>query len=76
MLTCFVLINVEAKSENEVYDELMKCPEVEGIREVFGEYDLIARVEARNLKELRKIVIDKVRSVPGVLATTTLVTAE
>jgi len=76
MLTCFVLVNVEAKKENEVYDLLMKCPEVEGVREVFGEYDLIVRVESRNLKELRKIIIDKVRAIPGVLATTTLVTAE
>ena len=76
MLTCFILINVEAKKENSVYDELMKCPEVEGVREVFGEYDLIARIEARNLKELRKVVIGKIRSIPGVLATTTLVTAE
>jgi DNA-binding Lrp family transcriptional regulator len=76
MLTCFVLVNVEAKKENEVYDLLMKCAEVEGVREVFGEYDLIVRVEARNLKELRKVIIDKIRSIPGVLATTTLVTAE
>jgi DNA-binding Lrp family transcriptional regulator len=76
MLTCFVLINVEAKMENKVYDELAKVPQIEGIREVFGQYDLIARMEARNLKELRTLVIDKVRSVPGVIATTTLITSE
>ncbi len=76
MLTCFVLINVEAKMENAVYDALAKVKQIEGIREVFGQYDLIARMETRNLKEMRKLVIDRVRSVPGVIATTTLITSE
>ena len=76
MLTCFVLINVEAKMENAVYDALAKVKQIEGIREDFGQYDLIARMETRNLKEMRKLVIDRVRSVPGVIATTTLITSE
>jgi len=76
MLTCFVLIRVEAKKEDQVYDCLVKVKEIEGIREVFGEYDMICRMEARNLKELRALVIQKVRSVPGVLSTTTLITSE
>lgn len=76
MLTCFVLINVEAKREDDVYNALAKVNEIEGIREVFGQYDLICRVEAKNLKAVRKIIIDKIRNVPGVIATTSLVTAE
>ena len=76
MLTCFVLINVEAKMENAVYDALAKVKQIEGIREVFGQYDLIARMETRNLKEMRRLVIDRVRCVPGVIATTTLITSE
>lgn len=76
MLTCFILIRVEAKKEDQVYDYLVKVKEIEGIREVFGEYDMICRMEARNLKELRALVIQKVRSVPGILSTTTLITSE
>ena len=76
MLTCFVLINVQAKMEDKVYDKLAGIKEIEGIREVFGEYDMIARIEARNLKEMRSIVINKVRSVPGIISTTTLITSE
>jgi DNA-binding Lrp family transcriptional regulator len=76
MLTCFILIRVEAKKEDEVYDNLAKVKEIEGIREVFGEYDMICRLEARNLKEMRSLVITKVRSVPGVISTTTLITSE
>jgi len=52
-----------------------KIKEVEGIREVFGQYDIIARIEARNLKAMRSLIITKVRSIPGVIATTTLITS-
>ena len=76
MLTGFILINVEAKMEDKVYDALAKVKQIEGIREVFGQYDIIARIEARNLKEMRKLIIDKVRNTPGVIATTTLITSD
>ncbi|KYK31392.1 MAG: AsnC family transcriptional regulator [Candidatus Proteinoplasmatales archaeon SG8-5] len=76
MLTGFILINVEAKMENKVYDALAKVDQIEGIREVFGQYDIIARIEARNLKEMRALIINKVRNTPGVIATTTLITSD
>ena len=76
MITCFILIRIQANKEDEVYDSLSKVKNIEGIREVFGEYDMIARIEAKNLKEMRVIIISKVRSVPGVLATTTLITSD
>ena len=76
MITCFILIRIQANQEDQVYDALSKVKNIEGIREVFGEYDMIARIEAKNLKEMRIIIISKVRSVPGVLATTTLITSD
>ena len=76
MVTCFVLIKVEAKKEDYVYKTLLKLGDVEGIREVFGEYDIIARVEAKDMRFLREILIDKIRNIDGVTNTTTLVTLE
>ena len=76
MLTCFILIRVQANMEDKVYDSLSKVKEIEGIREVFGEYDMIARIEAKNIKDMRSIIITRVRSVPGVNSTTTLITSD
>ena len=76
MVTCFVLINVVANKEDDVYNALVNVDEIEGIREVFGQYDLIARAEADDLGTVRKLIIDKVRSVDGVVSTATLVTTE
>ena len=76
MITCFILIRVEANKEDIVYDALATVKQIEGIREVFGEYDMIARIETKNLKEMRSLIISKVRSVQGVIATTTLITSD
>ena len=76
MITCFILIRIQANMEDQVYDALSKVKQIEGIREVFGEYDMIARIETKNLKEMRVIIISKVRSVSGVMATTTLITSD
>ena len=62
--------------EDEVYNALSKVKQIEGIREVFGEYDMIARIEAKNIKDMRSIIITKVRSVPGVNSTTSLITSD
>ncbi len=76
MITCFVLINVVANKEDDVYNALVNVNEIEGIREVFGQYDLIARVEAEDLSALRKLIINNIRNVDGVVSTATLVTTE
>ncbi len=76
MTSAFILINIEAKKEDEVYQTLVDTDEIEGIREVFGQYDIIARIEAKDLQELRKIIIDKIRNVQGVISTNTLIISE
>ena len=39
---------------------------------LFGEYDLIAKVEAENLDSLARIVLIKIRTIHGVIDTKTL----
>jgi DNA-binding Lrp family transcriptional regulator len=39
---------------------------------LFGEYDLIAKLEAKNFNLLGQIVVDKIRTIPGVVDTKTL----
>ena len=73
MVSGFVLINVAAGKEESVYKSLLDMGETEGVRQVFGQYDLIIRVEAEDLNELITTVIGKIRSVDGVTKTTTLI---
>ena len=58
--------------DREVYSRLLKIEEVVEIYPLFGEYDLIAKVEAKDYNTIGEIVVSKIRSVGGVKATKTL----
>lgn len=68
----FVLISTAPAKEHEVYNELLKVKEVVEVYPLFGEYDLIAKIEASDFNLLGQVVVDKVRSQPGVIDTKTL----
>lgn len=68
----FVLINVAPAHEHEVYNQLSKIPQVVELHPLFGEYDLIAKIDAHDFEELGTIIVNKIRSITGVLDTKTL----
>lgn len=68
----FVLVSTTPGKEKEVFDNLKELPEVKEIHPLFGEYDIIVKIEAENFNRLGEIVVNKIRSVPGVIDTKTL----
>ena len=72
MAVGFVLINTAPAHEHEVYNELCKVPKVVELHPLFGEYDLIAKIESDDFEGLGDIVLNTIRSVKGVIDTKTL----
>ena len=72
MAVGFVLIGVEPQKERAVQDRLMKVEEVVELYPLFGEYDLIAKVEAEDYDRIGQVVVSKIRTIAGVRATKTL----
>ena len=77
MVTAFILVKVGtsehlnfAKSAKE---DISKIRGVKSVYGVFGRYDLVVQVEAANLEELSRMIMDKMRAIPGVLATESLI---
>ena len=68
----FILIKAAPALEHEVYNKLSKIQEIIDLQPLFGEYDLIAKIEAEDFEKLGKIVINNIRSVKGVIDTKTL----
>ncbi len=56
MATTFVLINTEIGSEKEVLDELKKIDAVKESYMVYGVYDIVAKIAADTMDELKEIV--------------------
>jgi len=68
-----VLIKVAAGTEAKVFDELTKIGGVEEVNVVYGEYDIIAKVNARSMDDLRNIVTKQIRCVRDIVKTETAI---
>ena len=72
MSIAFVLISTVPGKEHEVYNKISKINYVVEIHPLFGEYDLIVKIDAKDYSELGKIVVDQIRTIKGVIDTKTL----
>lgn len=73
MAKAFVLINAEIGAEDEVLKELTKMAEVKEAHVVYGVYDVITRIEADTMDELKEIVTSKIRRLDKVRSTLTMI---
>lgn len=67
----FVLIDIEPTREKEIYERLLKLEQIVELYPLFGEYDLIAKVEVESYDAIGTVV-SKIRMLEGVKATKTL----
>jgi len=72
----FVLINTEMGSEADVLKDLRKVKGVEEAFAVYGVHDLIARVRAETIYELKDIITLRIRKLDKVRSTLTMIVME
>ena len=73
MATAFVLLNAELGAETEVINVLKMIDEVKETHLIYGVYDIIARIEADTMEDLRKVIGWKVRRLTKVRSTITMI---
>ena len=69
----FALLSISPLYEKEVYENLKKTSEVIEVHPLFGEYDILLKIETNDIDSIGKIVINKIRSLKGVTDTKTLI---
>ncbi len=69
----YVLFKVSSGTEREVCQKLVEFGEVIHADIIFGEYDVVAKIETRDLSTLEEFVSRKIRNVPNVLVTSTMI---
>jgi DNA-binding Lrp family transcriptional regulator len=72
----WILISCEPGRERDVYLQLLDMPVVSEVSVVYGELDLVARIDFENEKEMSKMLIEDMRHVEGVRKTETLIAVE
>jgi DNA-binding Lrp family transcriptional regulator len=76
MAVGYVLINVAPGKEHEVYLAVKDMENVADATLLFGDHDLIVKLEADSLATIAKSVVEAIRQVPGIIDTKTLAGAE
>ena len=70
-----VLLSTEPGREQEVVNELNEMSEIEEAMVLVGEYDVYCKVVVEDFSQLSDLVLRNVRTLSGVVETTTLTAA-
>lgn len=73
MVTAVVLIKAQTDKVNALAEQMA---DLEGVTEVFsvaGQYDLVALVRVRENEDLAKVISDRMRKLPGITSSETLI---
>jgi DNA-binding Lrp family transcriptional regulator len=71
VVTAYILVQTEAGKAARVAEDIVKIEGVQLAEDVTGPYDVIVRVEARDIDELGKLVVARVQAVDGITRTLT-----
>jgi len=74
METLYLLVETEVGRLDDVVRRVRALPGVAEVQAVTGPFDLIVKVEAEQINQALDIVVHKIRRVPGIKSTETLVT--
>lgn len=72
--TSYVLITAHPGYEQRILDALTRIPEIREINPLFGEYDIVCKIEFTHYAVLNSIVLKKIRPLPGIKDTKTMIT--
>ena len=76
MPEAIVLLSTEVGAEEEVFKELLRIRNVIEAYIVYGVYDMVAKIRAGSHDELREVIVNRIRRIPKVRSTTTMVVVE
>ncbi|HYZ66063.1 MAG TPA: Lrp/AsnC ligand binding domain-containing protein [Nitrososphaeraceae archaeon] len=70
------MVNCTLGSEEKIIDEIAKLSDVKEVRGTYGVHDIFVKVKSDNTETMNHTVTNKIRKVPGITSTVTLVVIE
>jgi anthranilate phosphoribosyltransferase len=71
MPVCYVLIRSQPGKENVVFKNLKKIPGIHDSHILFGDYDIITKLESESFDQIGLDIIERIRKIEGVVDTKT-----
>ena len=76
MPTAYILVNCTLGSEEKIISEIAKLSDVKEVRGTYGVHDIFVKVKSENTESMNHTITSKIRKVPGITSTVTLVVIE
>jgi len=73
MATGFALLSISPLYEKEVFNALNTITEIAEVHPLFGEYDILVKINCSDIDEIGDVVIKKIRALKGIVDTKTLI---
>ena len=72
----YVLVTLKPGTEKDMLKKIAYLNEVTRVSMMYGEYDAIIKVNTESLDQLNKFLTDKLRVLPDIFQTATLIVAK
>jgi len=76
MTTAFILINTEIGADEEIVKVLRGINGVTEVHQVYGVFDIIAKIEHEDLSKLKEIITWEIRRLQKVRSTLSMLTMD
>lgn len=76
MIKVYVLLRIKPGMDRNVLHKVKQLNQVKAVETVYGEYDMLIKVEIERLEALDSFIFDTIRTIKGVEGSTTLITME
>ena len=75
-IEAYIMMNIKSGTEDEVCDKLTEYPEIKEVAVIYGEYDALIKVKTENMKTLDNFITEKLRALPNIFLTATMLIAK
>jgi len=75
-MLAYVLLNIKPNSEGNVFAKVKEFDDVKEVHILFGSWDMILQVELDDVSALNEFMIEKIRKIPDVTLTATMLVAK
>lgn len=73
MVIAFIFATTKTGKEAEVLEKVKHLREIKEAYNVYGDYDVFIKVEANDLDQLNEFLVTKIRNIPEISMTTTMI---
>ena len=73
MIKACILLRIRPGMDRAVFQEVKNLTQVVDMETVYGEYDLLMKIQVATMEDLDTFIFDTVRTIQGIERTTTLI---